>query len=178
MTEQSVSSDAQPATPATVIEAGEKLTPAAVARKMSTASKPATKPATKRNTKRATKPAQRDKPAQRTQRTQRDKPAQRNDDSMSESQLKRYVYDALVTAHADFAMRLKLPAGVKRDDVVRIVAARASYIPGDKWDARLSPATVLVAGKRSKAARESAAEAAKNARAAKRAERKSRASAA
>src|SRR5881392_2665723 len=86
MTEQSVSSDAQPATPATVIEAGEKLTPAAAARAINASTKRSN---TKRsNTKRATKPAQRDKPAQRTQRTQRDKPAQR-DDSMSESQLKR-----------------------------------------------------------------------------------------
>src|SRR2546423_13110369 len=107
MTEQGVSSDAQPATPATVIEAGEKLTPAAAARKMSNATKPATKPATKRSsTKRSTKPAT--QPATTKRST---KPAtQRDDSAMSESQLKRYVYDALVTAHADFAMRLKLPA--------------------------------------------------------------------
>src|SRR6266516_3462292 len=77
MSEQSVSHDAQPAQPATVIEAGEKLTPAAAARKMSNASKPARKPATKRSsTKPATKPATRSAT----------KPATKRDDTMSESQ--------------------------------------------------------------------------------------------
>src|SRR6266516_2835447 len=77
MSEQSVSSDAQPAQPATVIEAGETLTPAAAARKMSNASKPARKPATKRSsTKPATKPATRSAT----------KPATKRDDTMSESQ--------------------------------------------------------------------------------------------